>query len=153
MFAFQIQPVLSRLDSLLPLAEDIRELSVLESSGEPGKWNKMRKYAMERLVWLAIEAVTDIGTMILDGLILRDAGSYEEIIQILELEQAISNELSEPLRAWVKLRQSLIGTSFQSETAPSDVMEQFGVLHLLLLDFHVSIHLFLRSELGDFKRS
>ena len=152
LFGFDPQPVRNRLDHLVYLTNEIREISTASPERTHDGWRRMQKYALERLLWLTIEAVTDIGTMLLDGIIMRDAGSYEEIIQILALENAISPQVSEPLRKWVKLRQVLQGTSYQESDQAENPLQDLNELPLLLLDFHVEITMFLQKELGPFQR-
>ncbi|MNO18884.1 hypothetical protein D3C76_86040 [compost metagenome] len=41
----------------------------------------------ERCLHLAIEVVTDVGSSLIDGFIMRDAGSYEDIISIIHEEK------------------------------------------------------------------
>jgi uncharacterized protein YutE (UPF0331/DUF86 family) len=155
MFTFQSGPVLESLEGMLQLASDIGDLANMTVTGDPGKWQLMSRYARERTVWLAIEAVTDVGTMLLDGLILRDAGSYEEIIHILMLEEVLSPDLADEWKQWVRVRQQLSGTSFQT-SAGLDLFgwdNDYPRLPLLMMEFHVAVHQFLQREPGAFPPS
>lgn len=49
-------------------------------------------YALERVCHMLIEAVVDVGNMIIDGFVMRDPGSYQDVIDILEMELVISSE-------------------------------------------------------------
>ena len=40
-------------------------------------------YALERIAHLMIDCVLDVGNAMIDGFIMRDPGSYEDIIDIL----------------------------------------------------------------------
>jgi uncharacterized protein YutE (UPF0331/DUF86 family) len=40
-------------------------------------------FAQERALHLAIEVITDVGSLLIDGFLLRDASSYEDIVEIL----------------------------------------------------------------------
>jgi uncharacterized protein YutE (UPF0331/DUF86 family) len=57
---------------------------------------------------LAIESVTDVGSLLIDAFILRDASSYEDIIEILHGEQAFDDALTGFLLELVKLRKPLV---------------------------------------------
>jgi len=64
--------------------------------------------AQERALHLAIETVTDVGSLLIDAYILRDASSYEDIVDILRDEQAADEELAALLLELVKLRKPLV---------------------------------------------
>lgn len=63
-------------------------------------------FALERVCHMLIEAVVDVGNMIIDGFVMRDPGSYQDVIDILEMEKVISSiskdEISKtlPTRQW-----------------------------------------------------
>lgn len=57
------------------------------------------KLALERLVQLLIESIIDVGNMMIDGFIMRDPGSYEDIIDILEDEKVIPQSESSAYKA------------------------------------------------------
>lgn len=63
-------------------------------------------FALERVCHMLIEAVVDVGNMIIDGFVMRDPGSYQDVIDILEMEKVISSlskdEISKtlPIRQW-----------------------------------------------------
>src|SRR5699024_8810123 len=42
--------------------------------------------ALERASHMLIEAVVDVGNMIIDGIVLRDPGSYQDVMDIMETE-------------------------------------------------------------------
>ncbi|TJY43547.1 DUF86 domain-containing protein [Cohnella pontilimi] len=64
--------------------------------------------AQERALHLAIEITTDVGSSLIDGFIMRDASSYEDIIDIIAGEGVISGEVADPLRRLVLLRKPLV---------------------------------------------
>lgn len=49
----------------------------------------MEGLALERSSQMLIEAVVDVGNMIIDGFILRDPGSYQDVMDIMETEGVI----------------------------------------------------------------
>lgn len=70
--------------------------------------NAIHQAALERIIHLALEAVTDIGSLLIDGYVLRDASSYEDIIGILEDEQVIGQEQKEFFLVLVRQRRALV---------------------------------------------
>jgi len=62
----------------------------------------------ERCLHLGIEIVTDVGSSLIDGFIMRDASSHEDIIEIVGEEGAYARELLEPLLELVRLRKPLV---------------------------------------------
>jgi uncharacterized protein YutE (UPF0331/DUF86 family) len=77
-----------------------------------GEWGKgeaslQLQFSQERVLHLAIESVTDVGSLLIDAFILRDASSYEDIVDILHGEGAFSDELAAFLTQLVKLRKPL----------------------------------------------
>lgn len=67
---------------------------------------KSEGFALERVCHMLIESVVDVGNMIIDGFVMRDPGSYQDVIDILEMEKVISptskDEISNtlPTRQW-----------------------------------------------------
>ena len=57
---------------------------------EYSSWNtEIEKKALERIVHLLIENVLDVGNAMIDGFIMRDPGSYDDIIDILVDEKVV----------------------------------------------------------------
>lgn len=92
----------SRLDCIPEVAEAL--------SGAAASWQGtlMQGLAQERALHLAIEIVTDVGNALIDGFIMRDPSSYEDIIEIIATESVITHEVAEPLRRLVALRKNLV---------------------------------------------
>lgn len=64
--------------------------------------------AFERAVHMLIEAKMDVGNQMIDGYIMRDPGSYEDIIEILRDEQVLQSNEAVLLVQWIRLRKELI---------------------------------------------
>lgn len=75
-----------------------------------GSWQGtlLEGLAQERALHLAIETVTDIGSYLIDGFIMRDASSYEDIVEITGEEGAFPKEMQPILIELVKLRKPLV---------------------------------------------
>ncbi|WP_252313624.1 DUF86 domain-containing protein [Sinobaca sp. H24] len=67
----------------------------------------IQRLALERLAQGWIEAIIDTGNQMIDGFIMRDPGSYEDILAILEDEKVIPDEVFAGLTRLIKLRKTL----------------------------------------------
>ncbi|MUV05816.1 DUF86 domain-containing protein [Planococcaceae bacterium Storch 2/2-2] len=68
----------------------------------------MNKLALDRLVHVTIESIIDVGNSMIDGFIMRDPGSYEDIIDIMDDEEVITDEMVAPLKEVVALRDMIV---------------------------------------------
>ncbi|MFS1512127.1 DUF86 domain-containing protein [Chengkuizengella sp. SCS-71B] len=131
-----------RLEFLNWLVETIPES--LENKPESDK--AILFLAQERILHLALESVTDIGSYIIDGFLMRDASSYEDIIEILHGEKVFPSHLLETLLGLVKMRKKLVQEYFHL-----DRNEIYPLLHELpttLSEFSNSISNYLKHELN-----
>ncbi|WP_163098882.1 DUF86 domain-containing protein [Peribacillus alkalitolerans] len=64
--------------------------------------------ALERIVHMMIDSVLDVGNLMIDGFIMRDPGSYEDIVDILLDEKVIDSELAASFKAFIPLRKKLV---------------------------------------------
>ncbi|PJN87683.1 DUF86 domain-containing protein [Bacillus sp. mrc49] len=62
----------------------------------------------ERLVHTSIDSVLDAGNAIIDGFIMRDPGSYDDIIDILHDEKVISEDKALQFKKALPLRKMLV---------------------------------------------
>ncbi|WP_085522876.1 DUF86 domain-containing protein [Tuberibacillus sp. Marseille-P3662] len=69
---------------------------------------KLEQLALERMAHTLIEAVIDIGNQMIDGFIMRDPGSYGDIIDILTDEQVIDGDSQDALKRLLTWRKSLV---------------------------------------------
>jgi uncharacterized protein YutE (UPF0331/DUF86 family) len=107
------------------------------------------QFAQERTLHLAIETVTDVGSLLIDGFIMRDASSYEDIIEILQGEQVFNQEVAATLLQLVQLRRPLVQDYVSWERADyHPLMEQ---LPSLLAQFDRDVRAFMQKELGTLK--
>ncbi len=120
-------------------------LAILESEDS---WleNDMKKLAIERIGHNVMESMMDVGNLMIDGFIMRDPGSYEDIIDILIDEKVVSSEMEAPLKAVVGLRKMLV-----REFTEVDVQEVVNVLTTTLpalKQFSPAVNSYLTNELG-----
>ena len=94
----KIITTLNHLDEILNLFEKSNDWANTEVS----------KLALQRIGHNTIESLMDVGNLIIDGFIMRDPGSYEDIIDILLDEKVIPTEMEQPLKEVVALRKMLV---------------------------------------------
>ncbi|WP_018930837.1 DUF86 domain-containing protein [Gracilibacillus lacisalsi] len=102
--------------------------------------------ALERITHLLIECILDVGNMMIDGFIMRDPGSYLDIIHILIDERVIPEKENSGYEAIIGLRKMLVQNYKQIEH------EQLqAVLHEnidILKKFSTHIRTYLATEMG-----
>src|SRR5690625_4603078 len=97
----------AQIDKIVVFIDQIRS-NVAELQGRWADDDPLLALAEERIIHLAIEAVTDIGSLIIDGIMLREASSYEDIIEVLKGEDVFSQSVADVLIELVQLRKSLV---------------------------------------------
>ncbi|MFJ8100110.1 DUF86 domain-containing protein [Lysinibacillus sp. NPDC096212] len=120
-------------------------LAILESEDS---WleNDIKKLAIGRIGHNVMESMMDVGNLMIDGFIMRDPGSYEDIIDILIDEKVVSTEMEAPLKAVVGLRKMLV-----REFIDVDVQEVVNVLTTTLpalKQFSPAVNSYVTNELG-----
>ncbi|WP_068619736.1 DUF86 domain-containing protein [Paenibacillus tuaregi] len=95
-----------RLDMLPQIIEVLNQA---DSDQEP---DLILAFAEERALHLSIEVVTDVGSYLIDGFIMRDASSYEDIVDIMLDEKVVDAELAAVLTGLVRLRRPLVQEYF-----------------------------------------
>lgn len=68
----------------------------------------IEKAALERITHIILEAVLDVGNSMIDGFIMRDPGSYDDIIDIMEDEKVISPQMGTSLRELISYRKMVV---------------------------------------------
>ncbi|TVX92508.1 DUF86 domain-containing protein [Paenibacillus agilis] len=101
--------------------------------------------AQERALHIAIEIVTDVGSLLIDGFILRDASSYEDIVDIIAEAGAMDEELHQVLIQLVALRRPLVQD--YEKWKREGVHPLFENLDVTMRQFSDSVHRFLQKEL------
>jgi uncharacterized protein YutE (UPF0331/DUF86 family) len=104
------------------------------------------KLALERLVQLLIESIIDVGNMMIDGFIMRDPGSYEDIIDILEDEKVIPSTESHAYKAVIELRKMLVKDYINVKH--DDLSLVLSTNKPILDQFTARIREYLKNELG-----
>lgn len=132
----KITQTLTYLDKLLVIVET--ETNWLE--------NDVTTLAIERIGHNVMESMMDVGNLMIDGFIMRDPGSYEDIIDILVDEKVITSEMDAPLKDVVGLRKMLVREFTQVN---NEEVVRVLTTHLpLLKQFSVKVNDYLVNELG-----
>lgn len=92
----------------------------------------IEKAALERIAQTVIESILDTGNAMIDGFIMRDPGSYDDIIDILTDEKVITDDMSGSLKSVISYRRML-------------VQQYIGV-------DHTQVKLMLQKEIGSLKQ-
>ncbi|MED3662394.1 DUF86 domain-containing protein [Ureibacillus sp. FSL K6-8385] len=108
--------------------------------------NDIKKLALERIAHNALESVIDVGNLMIDGFIMRDPGSYDDIIDILIDEKVIPAEKEQPFKELISLRKNLVREFIQV-----DIERVYEVLKNTvpyLKTFSKEVTEYLENELG-----
>ena len=99
----KVDELLQYIDELQPTVMKMAEVdsALLEQ-------DSVHRLAAERLILLLTEAFTDVFALIIDGLMLRDPGSYQDMVEIMTLEGALPKEYGEKLEELVAFRGRLV---------------------------------------------
>lgn len=108
--------------------------------------SKTEQLAYERAIHLLIECILDIGNQMIDGFIMRDPGSYEDIIDILEDEQVIYDEVRASLKQLIQLRKLLV--SQYTELDIHNLWQTYQQAKAQLRLFPDLVRGYLENELG-----
>lgn len=106
----------------------------------------LERAALERLCQMMIESILDVGNSMIDGFIMRDPGSYEDIIDILIDEKVISGTTGEYLKVLILYRKNLVQDYL--EIPHHELQEQFSQYLHELEGFSTNVRDYLVNELG-----
>ncbi|MEK4495356.1 MULTISPECIES: DUF86 domain-containing protein [Ureibacillus] len=132
----KITRTLSYLDEIIAIFEQKED------------WLKddITKLALERITHNAIESVIDVGNLMIDGFIMRDPGSYDDIIDILIDEKVIASEKEKPFKELISLRKNIVREFTQVEI--EKVYEVLKNTLPALKTFSKEVTQYLENELG-----
>ncbi|RKP55087.1 DUF86 domain-containing protein [Cohnella endophytica] len=140
MYDVNVGSIRSRLACLPEIAQALSSTTVSWQGG------LIEGLAQERALHLSAEIVTDVGHSLIDGFIMRDASSYEDIIDIIAGEGVISEQVAEPLRRIVLLRKKLVQEYEQWPRA--ELHPLTAELPRVLMGFSDQVEAYLRKELA-----
>ena len=119
-------------------------LNYYDSNSKPS--NQIEVLAFERMTQLFIDSILDIGNAMIDGFIMRDPGSYDDIVDILMDEKVITKELGEAIKKLIPIRKHLLQdyTTSNIEAIMSTFVENIRAYK----EFPTAVHTYLNKELG-----
>ena len=103
-------------------------------------------FALERIAHMLIESVVDVGNMIIDGFIMRDPGSYKDVLDILEMEKVIPSRDADMMRDTLKYRQWFVREYTHIDHA--EVKRAFMDNIESYQNFKMNVNTFINNELG-----
>lgn len=131
----EIEETITHIDEQLAIVEAAKSFST-----------DLEKLGLERIVHIIIESMLDVGNMMIDGFIMRDPGSYHDIIDILVDEKVIEPEEEDSYKAVIDLRQMLVQDYLNID---HDHVEQTLISNKAVLkEFSTRIRTYLTNELG-----
>src|SRR5690625_4017382 len=130
----EIEQIISHMDKLLQEIKERPYSTTIEQLG------------LERLTHIVIESILDVGNLMIDGFIMRDPGSYHDIIDILMDEQVLTKEHEKSYKEIIDLRQMLVQKYL---TVNHDQLNRVLFTHIeVLKQFSSFIRKYLDNELG-----
>lgn len=120
------------------------KLTILQSNNN---WeDQLAEIALERIAHMLIESILDVGNAIIDGFIMRDPGSYEDIVDILTDEKVITDEMSKSLLKIILYRKVLVQQYLNVNH--SELLETLKECTPSLNEFPKRVRDYLTNELG-----
>jgi len=120
------------------------QIGLLEENKE---WDTaIEKAALERILHMMLESILDVGNGLIDGFIMRDPGSYDDIIDILEDEKVITKEMSMSYKRVIKFRKNL--QQQYTNINHQELLAGFQEELIQLKQFTAKVREYLENELG-----
>ncbi|GAA0464744.1 DUF86 domain-containing protein [Alkalibacillus silvisoli] len=106
----------------------------------------VEQLAIERIVHMTIESIIDVGNMMIDGFIMRDPGSYDDIIDILIDEKVIPEHDEDSYKSIIALRHMLVRN--YSNVNHKELVEIMDQQINTLKNFSKHVFAYLEKEMG-----
>lgn len=122
--------------------------ALLELYKKEDNWEEdlIHTLALTRLSHDIIEAMIDVGNTMIDGFIMRDPGSYEDIIDIMDDEKVITESMTTPLKKVIELRQMIVREFIKVDTKV--IIATLDNAYEELALFPEKVRHYLENELG-----
>ncbi|MBD1370875.1 DUF86 domain-containing protein [Hazenella sp. IB182357] len=119
-------------------------LVISDLEGQPV--NHINRFALERALHVAVECMIDVGTVMIDGFIMRDPGGYHDIVDILEDERVITSKLGEWMKEQVTIREQLVRYYHELD---EEKVEKMVSDHKLYAQFCSEVLHYIEQELNE----
>lgn len=131
----------SKIEQILLYMEEM-----LQEMEKHSYTSMIEKLGLERMAHVLIESTLDVGNMMIDGFIMRDPGSYEDIIDILVDEKVIPQEQENDYKSFIQLRKMIV-TDYTKINY--DVLQKtLSEVKETIQQFSTLIRTYLNNELG-----
>lgn len=143
MYYVNREQIARRLEAIPEVAEGLRQVVQAWDGG------LVLGMVQERCLHLAVEIVTDVGSYLIDGFIMRDASSYDDIIQINYEENVFDESTYGVLRQLVTLRKPLVQDYYSWQRTVLNPLS--AALPDVLEHFSGQVSAYVEKELGPFQ--
>lgn len=131
----EIEAILSNMDDLLTEVKDQKTFSL-----------PLQKLGLERLIHVLIESILDVGNMMIDGFIMRDPGSYHDIIDILIDEKVLPSAEEKQYKLFIDLRQIIVRNYLAIDY--DNLQKIYFASKETLATFSIHVRTYIDNELG-----
>lgn len=90
------------------LLENLDQVLAEVKNREMFQQDRLHQLALERIMHMMIESILDVGNKMIDGFIMRDPGSYHDIIDILIDEKVLPEEEADAYKRLIDARQMIV---------------------------------------------
>lgn len=142
MYYIDQKQIEERLQFILYIVKSIEHLEQHWSE----ELHSIQELAQERLLHLAIESITDIGSYMIDGLMMREASSYEDIIEVLFTEKVFDRNIYDVFMPLVNLRKPLV-QEYITFPRGQNIHSLLPTLPEALIQFSSDVRTYLSKEL------
>lgn len=104
------------------------------------------RLAFERAIHVIIEAILDVGHQLIDGFMMRDPGSFMDVIHILGDEGVISSREVDSLKKLISLRKKLVQEYIRVDGEA--LWKGYGETREAILQFCQQVRAYLENEMG-----
>lgn len=122
--------------------------SLLTTFESQPNWAKdtVSELAVARIANVLIEAIIDVGNTMIDGFIMRDPGSYEDIIDILVDEKVITADMDAPIKQLISHRRVLVRDVLEVDVTA--LITTLNEVLPILKQFKPAVEAFVKKEAG-----
>ncbi len=121
--------------------------SNIDLFNETTDWSeRFSQLALERIAHGIIESIIDVGNAMIDGFIMRDPGSYEDIVDILDDENVITASEKTMIKQVVACRHELVRSYIHVNVDQLQKVLRENIA--ALQSFPTQIRRYLTEELG-----
>ncbi|WP_170008062.1 DUF86 domain-containing protein [Bacillus fonticola] len=106
----------------------------------------LEQAALERVTHMMIESMMDVGNAMIDGFIMRDPGSYEDVLAILYDEKVIDGACKEAASALLPFRKKLMQD--YTNVPHEDIVNTLSTYKDQFAQFSLAVREYLATQLG-----